>query len=109
LHRWLTNGRTSLERFRARPAPTLSGFEPAPAEQLCLTNVLQQLDNLLSHPVVHRAVEDGQLRLFGLYFDLASAQMYVHDAATGRFEPVDAPTPNAPAKPPEQTLEASAV
>jgi carbonic anhydrase len=64
---------------------------PPPAEQLCLANVLQQLDNLLGHPVVHRAVEDGRLRLFGLYFDLAAAQMYLYDAATGRFEPVDAP------------------
>ncbi|MCF2529221.1 SulP family inorganic anion transporter [Yinghuangia soli] len=91
LRRWLANGRASLDRFAARPAPTLSGYAPPPVEQLCLTNVLQQLDNLLGHPVVHRAVEDRQLRLFGLYFDLASAQMYVHDAATGRFEPVDAP------------------
>ncbi|NUP31005.1 MAG: hypothetical protein HOU01_04735, partial [Streptomycetaceae bacterium] len=81
--------------FAERPAPTLSGRVPPQAEQLCLTNVLQQLDNLLGHPVVHRAVEDGQLRLFGLYFDLAGAQMYVHDTATGRFEPVDAPTEEA--------------
>lgn len=92
LRRWLANGRASLDRFAQRPAPTLSGYEPPPVEQLCLTNVLQQLDNLLGHPVVHRAVEDRQLRLFGLYFDLASARMYVHDAATGRFEPVDAST-----------------
>lgn len=108
LRRWLTHGSASLERFARRPAPTLSGYEPAPVEQLCLTNVLQQLDNLLGHPVVHRAVEDDQLRLFGLYFDIASAQMYVHDAATGRFEPVDAPTGASTAAvtpPAEPTLE----
>lgn len=115
LRRWLTNGRTSVDRYQQRPAPTLSGYTPPPVEQLCLTNVLQQLDNLLGHPVVHRAVEDGQLRLFGLYFDLASAQMYVHDAATGQFEPVvaplDRPRPadrNAPGVPPGQALEAAA-
>ncbi|MGA4539758.1 SulP family inorganic anion transporter [Uniformispora flossi] len=95
LRRWLAHGVPSLARFAERPAPTLSGRVPPPAEQLCLANVLQQLDNLLGHPVVHRAVEDGQLRLFGLYFDLAGAQMYVHDTATGRFEPVDAPTGEA--------------
>ncbi|MDI2127915.1 SulP family inorganic anion transporter [Yinghuangia seranimata] len=92
LRRWLAHGKPSVDRFLARPAPTLSGYAPAPLEQLCLTNVLQQLDNLLGHPVVYRAVEDGQLRLFGLYFDIGAAQMYVHDPATGAFEPVDAPT-----------------
>ena len=59
-------------------------------EQLCLTNVVQQLDNLLEHAVVARAVAEGRLRLFGLYFDLASAQMYLYDGVRGDFGPVDA-------------------
>lgn len=112
LRRWLANGRSSVDRYTQRPAPTLSGYAPPPVERLCLANVLQQLDNLLGHPVVHRAVEDGQLRLFGLYFDLATAQMYVHDAATGQFEPVVAPLDRpadrtAPGVPPEPELEAA--
>ncbi|HSA48842.1 MAG TPA: carbonic anhydrase, partial [Yinghuangia sp.] len=110
LNRWLANGKATLDRFAERPAPRLSDRPVSRVEQLCLTNVLQQLDNLLGHPVVHRAVEDGQLRLFGLYFDLATAQMYVHDAATGHFEPVDTPAERAArgadaATPPEAPLE----
>ncbi|WP_406285088.1 SulP family inorganic anion transporter [Embleya sp. NBC_00896] len=90
LDRWLRNGDASLARFMAAPAPTLTGHQVPPAEQLCLTNVVQQLDNLRDHAVVAQAVAEGRLRLFGLYFDLASAQMYLYDAVRGDFGPVDA-------------------
>jgi carbonic anhydrase len=102
LDRWLRNGDASLVRFAAGPVPTLTGHQVPPAEQLCLTNVVQQLDNLLDHAVVAHAVAEGRLRLFGLYFDLASARMYLYDAVRGDFGPVDAeraesgaPTPGA--------------
>ncbi|MFE2868003.1 SulP family inorganic anion transporter [Embleya sp. NPDC059259] len=90
LDRWLRNGELSLARFTAGPAPTLTGYRVPPVEQLCLTNVVQQLDNLLDHAVVAQAVAAGRLRLFGLYFDLASAQMYLYDGVRGDFGPVDA-------------------
>ncbi|MFI6981870.1 SulP family inorganic anion transporter [Embleya sp. NPDC050154] len=90
LDRWLRNGDASLARFTAGPAPTLTGHLVPPVEQLCLTNVVQQLDNLLDHAVVARAVSEGRLRLFGLYFDIASAQMYLYDGVRGDFGPVDA-------------------
>ncbi|UGQ09096.1 transporter [Yinghuangia sp. ASG 101] len=110
LHRWLAHGRTTLDRFAEQPAPELADRVLPRVERLCLTNVLQQLDNLLGHPVVRRAVEAGQLRLFGLYFDLATAKMYVYDAVTGHFAPVDTPAegtaPNADtATPPDPELE----
>ncbi|MYS79507.1 SulP family inorganic anion transporter [Embleya scabrispora] len=90
LDRWLRHGDVSLARFTAGPAPTLTGYQMPPVEQLCLTNVVQQLDNLLEHAVVAQAVAEGRLRLFGLYFDLASAQMYLYDGVRGDFGPVDA-------------------
>ncbi|MGC0422184.1 SulP family inorganic anion transporter [Embleya sp. AB8] len=90
LDRWLRNGDATLARFAAAPAPTLTGHVVPPVERLCLTNVVQQLANLLDHAVVAQAVAAGRLRLFGLYFDLASAQMYLYDAVRGDFGPVDA-------------------
>ncbi|MER8186951.1 SulP family inorganic anion transporter [Kitasatospora sp. NPDC094015] len=88
LTRWLRNGRGSLARLRRVPAE----FEGRPAtdvvEQLCITNVVQQLDQLLANPAVERRVADGTLRLVGMYFDFATAQAYVLDRATGRFAPV---------------------
>ncbi|WP_051817178.1 SulP family inorganic anion transporter [Kitasatospora sp. NRRL B-11411] len=90
LARWLRNGRSSLDRLRRAPA----GFEGRPAadvvEQLCVTNVVQQLDQLMANPAVERRVADGSLRLVGMYFDFATAQAYVLDAGTGRFAPVHA-------------------
>lgn len=110
LHRWLTHGRATLDRFANHPPARLTDRELSPVEQLCLVNVLQQLDNLLGHPAVHRAVEAGQLRLFGLYFDIATARMYVYDAMSGRFAPVDTPAERASrgadiAAPPDPELE----
>ncbi len=37
-------------------------------EQLCLTNVIQQLEHLRAHESVARALRDGALELHGLYF-----------------------------------------
>ncbi|CAL9529595.1 hypothetical protein SUDANB15_03993 [Streptomyces sp. enrichment culture] len=80
LSRWLRHGLPSLERMgdasgsRAR----LAGRAPADAvEQLCLTNVVQQLEHLRAHPSVARALEDGTLELHGLYFHVGEAQAYL--------------------------------
>ncbi|MFF1867540.1 SulP family inorganic anion transporter [Kitasatospora herbaricolor] len=88
LTRWLRNGRGSLDRLRRAPA----GFAARPTtdlvEELCLTNVVQQLDQLLANPAVERRVEEGTLRLVGMYFDFATAQAYVLDRHSGLFSPV---------------------
>ncbi|WP_082598319.1 MULTISPECIES: SulP family inorganic anion transporter [unclassified Kitasatospora] len=88
LGRWLRNGRGSLDRLRRAPA----GFADRPVvsevEQLCITNVVQQLDQLLAHPAVERRVAAGTLRLVGMYFDFADAQAYVLDPALRSFVPV---------------------
>ncbi|WP_051813478.1 SulP family inorganic anion transporter [Kitasatospora sp. MBT63] len=90
LTRWLRNGRGSLARLRRVPAE----FEGRPVvdtvEQLCITNVVQQLDQLLANPAVERRVASGELRLVGMYFDFATAQAYVLDQDSGRFVPVSA-------------------
>ncbi|MDH6137062.1 carbonic anhydrase [Kitasatospora sp. MAA4] len=88
LARWLRNGRGALARLARVPAE----FEGRPVadevEQLCITNVVQQLDQLMANPAVERGVLAGTLRLVGMYFDFATAQAYVLDPATGRFAAV---------------------
>ncbi|MEV6207446.1 SulP family inorganic anion transporter [Kitasatospora sp. NPDC051914] len=90
LARWLRNGRGSLAR--SKRAPARFGDRPAadPVEELCITNVVQQLDQLLANPAVERRVAAGTLRLVGMYFDFATAQAYVLDGPSGRFTPVGA-------------------
>ncbi len=80
LRRWLRLGVPSLERMAddRRPWPRLAGRAAADAvEQLCLTNVVQQLEHLRAHESVARALRSGELELHGLYFHVGEAQAYL--------------------------------
>ncbi|MFJ7047133.1 SulP family inorganic anion transporter [Streptomyces sp. NPDC101112] len=80
LRRWLRHGLPSLERAtdKNRPWARIAGREPADAvEQLCLTNVIQQLTHLRAHECVERALREGTLELHGMYFHVGEAQAYL--------------------------------
>jgi carbonic anhydrase len=88
LSSWLRHAAPSLERFRTRPPLTVDGEVPAAEwDRLALHNVLAQLDRLRAHPTVASAVERGNLRLIGMYFDVAAAGVYLHDPSTDDFRP----------------------
>ncbi|WP_328484566.1 SulP family inorganic anion transporter [Streptomyces sp. NBC_00377] len=85
LRRWLQHGVPSLERMADtdRPGARLAGRAPADAvEQLCLTNVVQQLEHLRAHESVTRALRSGALELHGLYFHVGEAQAYLLTGTT---------------------------
>ncbi|MDX3314593.1 SulP family inorganic anion transporter [Streptomyces sp. ME08-AFT2] len=80
LRRWLRHGLPSLERMAdgSRPVARLAGRAAADTvEQLCLINVVQQLEHLRTHPSVTRALQAGALELHGLYFHVGEAQTYL--------------------------------
>lgn len=80
LRRWLRHGRPSLERLGdpGGSAPRLTGRAVADAvEELCLANVVQQLEHLRAHESVARALKDEALELHGLYFHVGEAQAYL--------------------------------
>ncbi|MFF7180119.1 SulP family inorganic anion transporter [Streptomyces sp. NPDC008121] len=80
LRRWLRHGLPSLERMRnrGRAWARISGRLPADAvEQLCLTNVVQQLEHLRAYEPVARRLADGTLTLHGMYFHVGEAQAYL--------------------------------
>ncbi|MEU0946426.1 bifunctional SulP family inorganic anion transporter/carbonic anhydrase [Streptomyces canus] len=80
LKRWLRHGLPSLERMAdgSGPSARLAGRAPADAaEQLCLTNVVQQLEHLSAHDPVARALREGNLELHGMYFHVGEAQAYL--------------------------------
>lgn len=88
LSSWLLHAAPSLERFRTRPPLTVDGRVPAAEwDRLALHNVLAQLDRLRAHPTVAAGLERDELRLIGMYFDVAAARVYLHDPATGDFSP----------------------
>ncbi|AZM60934.1 SulP family inorganic anion transporter [Streptomyces sp. WAC 01438] len=87
LRRWLRHGRPSLERLGAPggPAPRLTGRAVTDAaEELCLVNVVQQLEHLRAHESVARALKDESLELHGLYFHVGEAQAYLLTERDGR-------------------------
>ncbi|MGW3401381.1 SulP family inorganic anion transporter [Streptomyces zhihengii] len=80
LGRWLRHARPSLRRMRSKHHTwvRISGRLPADAvEQLCLTNVVQQLEHLRAHPPVARRLAEGRLQLHGMYFHVGEAQAYL--------------------------------
>ncbi|MFB7783356.1 SulP family inorganic anion transporter [Streptomyces vinaceus] len=80
LRRWLRHGLPSLERMASRHHPwaRIAGRLPADAvEQLCLTNVVQQLEHLRAHESVARRLAEGTLELHGMYFHVGEAQAYL--------------------------------
>ncbi|MGY1499860.1 SulP family inorganic anion transporter [Streptomyces sp. QTS52] len=92
LRRWLRHGLPSLERMAAtdRPWTRLAGRAPADTvEQLCLTNVVQQLEHLQAHESVARALREGALDLHGMYFHVGEAQAYLLTGAVGGDEVFD--------------------
>ncbi|MFJ4486842.1 SulP family inorganic anion transporter [Streptomyces longwoodensis] len=96
LKRWLRHGLPSLERMAddGRPWARLAGRAAADAvEQLCLTNVVQQLDHLRAHASVDRALRAGALELHGMYFHVGEAQAYLltEGKVFDHVRPVDVP------------------
>ncbi|MFE0650192.1 SulP family inorganic anion transporter [Streptomyces sp. NPDC059534] len=84
LRRWLRHGRPSLERMASRRHAwaRISGRLPADAvEQLCLTNVVQQLEHLRAYEPVARRLAEGTLTLNGVYFHVGEAQAYLLSGA----------------------------
>ncbi|RVU27552.1 transporter [Streptomyces antnestii] len=80
LKRWLRHGLPSLARVadENQPWARLAGRAPADAvEQLCLTNVVQQLEHLRAHESVARRLQQGTLELHGMYFHVGEAQAYL--------------------------------
>ncbi|MET9955182.1 bifunctional SulP family inorganic anion transporter/carbonic anhydrase [Streptomyces sp. NPDC006339] len=80
LRRWLRHGLPSLERMESRRHAwaRISGRLPADeVEQLCLTNVVQQLEHLRAYEPVARRLAEGTLTLHGMYFHVGEAQAYL--------------------------------
>ncbi|MFD9333655.1 SulP family inorganic anion transporter [Streptomyces sp. NPDC060028] len=89
LRRWLRHGLPSLERMVSRHHAwaRISGRLPADAvEQLCLTNVVQQLEHLRAHESVARRLAEGTLELHGMYFHVGEAQAYLLSGGEDFFD-----------------------
>jgi carbonic anhydrase len=86
LRDWLAVGGSSLPRM-AEPGGVGTGLPPH--NHLSQVNVLQQLDNLRTYPIVRERLAAGALRLHAWWFDLQEADVLTYDEETRRFSPID--------------------
>jgi carbonic anhydrase len=82
LKSWLRHAERAMERVSD---PT----GPGAADRLSQQNALLQVEHLLTYPIVADAVAQKSLRLHSFWFDIANAEVLVHDASAGRFVPLD--------------------
>ena len=80
-----------IGRWISLVAPAAKDIEPreqAPGDYLTRleqASLVRSIINLLTFPYVRTACERGELALHGAYFNVASGELEVFDAASGRF------------------------
>lgn len=78
--KWLTNGVPARERVMARKLPKTEQLK-ALTEQ----NVVVQLENLLTYPVVAAKLKAGKLKIAGWVYDIEHGKVLEYDPGTGSF------------------------
>ncbi|NLU82700.1 bifunctional SulP family inorganic anion transporter/carbonic anhydrase [Rhodococcus sp. HNM0569] len=92
IDRWLTHADASVRAFRSGHPAARAAAELGlgAVDQLGVTNVAVQVQTLMRHPLVGEAFADGRLRVAGLFFDIASAEVL-------EVTPTGVARPHAPA------------
>jgi carbonic anhydrase len=80
---WLRDSAAVLGRLRTRDVP-----RDRLLRQLVFENVVVQLENLLTYPVVARALDADELELHGWVYDVADATLRRYHPETNEFRPV---------------------
>jgi carbonic anhydrase len=86
--RWLHYADAARDAIATEYGADASVSEEIKLNALVRENVLAQLDNILTHPVVAAAVERKQLRLHGWVYDIGSGRVDTYDARVRRFVPL---------------------
>ncbi len=76
--------------LRGRLATLARHMSPEDLERLLVfENVVVQLENLLTYPVVKRALEEDRLEIHGWVYDLADGRLHGYDPKVNRFRALD--------------------
>ncbi len=85
IDKWLT----LLHPARAEALQDAAGDSPAARQQaLEFASVRHSLENLKTFPFIRDALENGNLKLRGAYFDIADGKLLSLDPKTGSFDPI---------------------
>jgi carbonic anhydrase len=83
--RWLRYAKPAVGILDAR-YPHLQGAERL--EHLCKLNVLAQMANLHTHPVVESRLQEERLELHGWYYEIHTGRVDAYNSRTGLFEEI---------------------
>jgi len=83
LAQWLQDAVAVRDRIAQR---MVGAPAEAIAQQLVYENVVVQLENLLTYPVLQRALDENRVELHGWVYDLAAARLKVYMPETNAFE-----------------------
>ena len=86
LQAWLRHAEGALRQVKA--GANLKADLPH-HNRVSLLNVLQQLENLRTYPVVRDRLAAGRLRLHAWWFDIAQAEVLAYEAQSGQFIIID--------------------
>lgn len=79
--RWLTNGEAAREQVMAKGVP-----EEEQLAAITQRNVVNQLANLHTYPVVQEALEAGVLGIAGWVYDIEHGKVLEYNAESDKFE-----------------------
>jgi carbonic anhydrase len=89
---WIKHGNSTLDLLKEidNKNPILK-LDPdlSVADRTAQVNVLQQLRTLTGYPAVRQHLQEGKVNLWGLFFDIAAAELYIFDDRSRRFVTVD--------------------
>lgn len=86
LKAWLRHGEkalTTLNKEKNTPK------ELAPHNRLSQLNVLQQIENLKSYPIIQEALAAKKIKLHAWWFELATATVHFFDPVSRKFVEID--------------------
>lgn len=86
LRSWLRHGDKALHAL-TQSAGVFRNLTPH--NHLSQLNVLQQVENIKSYPLVQQRIAEEKLRVHGWWFELATALVYSFDPRLGRFVEID--------------------
>ncbi len=82
LRSWLRHGEKGLEDLNSYRD---FGDNLSRANRLSRFNVLRQIENLKSYPIVKDRLKNGKVRLHGWWFELSQADVYAYEDAIDKF------------------------
>lgn len=85
LKAWLRHAEPALQRRIDEGNST----QLSAVNRLSQANVLQQIEHLLSYPMLRKRVEEGRLKLHGWWFELSTANVYAYSESAKRFVLID--------------------